>query len=516
MGEDVVVRFAPSPTGYLHIGGARTAIFNWLFAKKKGGKLILRIEDTDVERSSEDSIQGIIDSLKWLGVTWDEGPYFQSQFIEDHLEAAQRLLESGDAYKCFCTKEDLERKREMARKQKGSLQYDGTCRGLGPEEITEKEASETPYTIRLKVPRGEGAVRFNDIVYGGIEKKYEDLEDFVIVRSNGQPLYVLSNAVDDIRDGITHVIRGQDGLANTPKQILIYKALGTPVPEFAHMSLALDPKKAKISKRRHGEMVSVQFYREHGFLPWAFVNFLALLGWSTPDSKQIFSREELIEAFSLEGINRANCVFDVRQNDPKFFTDPKAISINAHYLRNLPVEEIEPYVCMELEKKRLWDPEYKGAKRPWFLETINLIRARFNLTTDFVTIGRAYFSDDYAMDSKALKKNVLKHHALKEWFPLVADRLEALEAFTLEGTELVIRAIAEGLKIKAGVLINGIRTAVTGQAVGPGLFHVLIALGQRRVTERLRKAVNLFDQMTDSADEPDPSTSSRPLVSGSC
>ena len=516
MGEDVVVRFAPSPTGYLHIGGARTAIFNWLFAKKKGGKLILRIEDTDVERSSEDSIQGIIDSLKWLGVTWDEGPYFQSQFIEDHLEAAQRLLESGDAYKCFCTKEDLERKREMARKQKGSLQYDGTCRGLGPEEITEKEASETPYTIRLKVPRGEGAVRFNDIVYGGIEKKYEDLEDFVIVRSNGQPLYVLSNAVDDIRDGITHVIRGQDGLANTPKQILIYKALGTPVPEFAHMSLALDPKKAKISKRRHGEMVSVQFYREHGFLPWAFVNFLALLGWSTPDSKQIFSRKELIEAFSLEGINRANCVFDVRQNDPKFFTDPKAISINAHYLRNLPVEEIEPYVCMELEKKRLWDPEYKGAKRPWFLETINLIRARFNLTTDFVTIGRAYFSDDYAMDSKALKKNVLKHHALKEWFPLVADRLEALEAFTLEGTELVIRAIAEGLKIKAGVLINGIRTAVTGQAVGPGLFHVLIALGQRRVTERLRKAVNLFDQMTDSADEPDPSTSSRPLVSGSC
>jgi glutamyl-tRNA synthetase len=263
-------------------------------------------------------------------------------------------------------------------------------------------------------------------------------------------------------------------------------------------------------------MVSVQFYREHGFLPWAFVNFLALLGWSTPESKQIFSRNELIEAFSLEGINRANCVFDVRQNDPKFFTDPKAISINAHYLRNLPVEEIEPYVCMELEKKRLWDPEYKGAKRPWFLETINLIRARFNLTTDFVTLGRAYFSDDYAMDSKALKKNVLKHHALKEWFPLVADRLEALEAFTLEGTELVIRAIAEGLKIKAGLLINGIRTAVTGQAVGPGLFHVLIALGQRRVTERLRKAVNLFDQIADSANEPDPSTSSRPLVSGSC
>ncbi|MGD9041711.1 MAG: glutamate--tRNA ligase, partial [Desulfobacteraceae bacterium] len=451
MGEEVVVRFAPSPTGYLHIGGARTALFNWLFAKNRGGKLILRIEDTDAERSSEDAIQGIVNSLKWLGITWDEGPYFQSHFIEDHLEAAQKLLDSGNAYKCFCTKQVLEQKREMARKQKGSLQYDGTCRGLNPGEITEKEAAGLPFTIRLKVPRGEGAVRFNDIVYGGIEKKYDDLEDFVIVRSNGQPLYVLSNAVDDIRDGITHVIRGQDGLANTPKQILIYKALGVTVPEFAHMSLALDPKKAKISKRRHGEMVSVQFYREHGFLPWAFVNFLALLGWSTPDSKQIFSREELIEAFSLEGINRANCVFDVRQNDPKFFTDPKAISINARYLRNLPVEEIEPYVRMELEKQRLWDPEYEEIKRQWFLETIDLIRTRFNLTTDFVTLGRAYFSEDYVIDSKALKKNILKHYALKEWFSLLAERLEALEAFTLEETESVIRGMAEELKIKAGI-----------------------------------------------------------------
>lgn len=512
MGEEVVVRFAPSPTGYLHIGGARTAIFNWLFAKKRGGKLILRIEDTDVERSSEDSIQGIIDSLKWLGVTWDEGPYFQSHFIADHLEAAQKLLESGDAYKCFCTKEDLEQRREMARRQKGSLQYDGTCRGLSPDEIAEKEASGKPFTVRLKVPRGEGAVRFNDIVYGGIEKRYDDLEDFVIVRSNGQPLYVLSNAVDDIRDGITHVIRGQDGLANTPKQILIYDALGVKLPEFAHMSLTLDPKKAKISKRKHGEMVSVQFYREHGFLPWAFVNFLALLGWSTPDSKQIFSRDELIEAFSLEGISRANCVFDVRENDPKFFTDPKAISINAHYLRNLPVEEIEPYVRVELEKQGLWDPEYEGAKRQWFLETIDLIRTRFNLTTDFATLGRPYFSDDYVIDPKALKKNILKHYALKEWFPQLADRLEALETFTLEGTELVIRAMAEELKVKPGVLINGIRTAVTGQAVGPGLFHVLIALGQHRVTERLRRAVNLFDRVADGANEPDPS---RPLASES-
>ncbi len=491
--EEVRTRFPPSPTGYLHIGGARTAIFNWLFAQKTGGKLILRIEDTDVERSSEESFQGIIESLKWLGITWDEGPYFQSQFIKEHSAAAQKLLESGHAYKCFCTKEALDRKREEARKKKTALQYDGTCRNLPPEEIRKKEAAGIPYTIRLKVPRGGGFVSFEDIVYGIIEKKYEDIEDFVIVRSNGRPLYILSNAVDDIRDRITHVIRGQDGLANTPKQILIYKALGAPIPRFAHMSLTLDSNKAKISKRTHGELVAVHFYKEHGFLPWAFVNYLALLGWSMPDSREIFSKEELIKAFSLEGINRANAIFDVRKDDPKFFTDPKAISINTHYLRNLPVEEIEPYVKEQLEKGGIWDPDFEGAKRDWFLRTVDLIRSRYYVTTDFVTLGRAYFSDDYPIDPKALKKRILKHEGLKEWFPILADRLQATETFTAEGSEQVIREMADELGIKAGILINGIRTAVTGQAKGPGLFDVLVAVGQRRVVERLLKAVTFFE-----------------------
>jgi glutamyl-tRNA synthetase len=491
--EEVRTRFPPSPSGYLHIGGARTAIFNWLFAQKTGGKFILRIEDTDAERSSEESIQGIIESLKWLGITWDEGPYFQSQFIEEHVTAAQRLIELGHAYKCFCTKEELDRKREEARQKKFPLQYDGTCRSLTPEEIRKKEAAGMPFIIRLKVPRGEGSVLFEDIVYGFIEKKYEDIEDFVIVRSNGRPLYVLSNAVDDIRDRITHVIRGQDGLANTPKQILIYRALGTPIPKFAHMSLTLDPKKAKISKRTHGELVAVHFYREHGFLPWAFVNYLCLLGWSTPDSREIFSMEELIEAFSLERISRANAIFDVRKDDPKFFTDPKAISINTHYLRNLPVEEIEPYVRAELEKAGMWDPDFEGAKRDWFLRTVDLIRSRYHVTSDFATLGLAYFSDDYPIDPKALKKNVLKHEELKEWFPILADRLQAIETFTIEETEHVIREMAEELEIKAGILINGIRTAVTGLAKGPGLFDVLIAVGQQRVVERLHKAVTWFE-----------------------
>jgi len=493
MGQEVIVRFPPSPTGYLHIGSARTALFNWLFAQKTGGKLILRIEDTDAERSTEESIQGIIEGLKWLGITWDEGPYFQSQFINEHLEAAQKLLESGHAYKCFCTKEELETKRQAAMEQKSDIKYDGTCRHLTPEVVAEKEAAGIPYTIRMKVSRGKGSVSFEDIVYGKIEYKYEDIEDFVIVRSNGQPLYLLSNTVDDIRDRITHVIRGQDGLSNAHRQILIYEALGAPIPQFAHMSLTLDPKKAKISKRRHGELVAVHFYRGHGFLPWAFVNFLVLLGWATHESREIFSREELIEAFSLQGISRVNSIFNVKIGDPKFFTDPKAISINAHYLRNLPVGEIEPYVRAELEKEGIWDPEYEGDKRQWFLDTIELIRSRFHVTTDFGTRGRAYFSEDYSIEPKALKKNILKHEKLKEWFPVLADRLHAIKKFSVEETENTIRVMAEELGIKVGILTNGIRAVVTGQLAGPGLFDVLVAVGQNRVVERLRKAVKLFE-----------------------
>ncbi len=495
MQHDIRVRFAPSPTGYLHIGGARTAIFNWLFAKKTGGTLILRIEDTDLERSTQESIRGIIEGMGWLGIEWDEGPYFQSRFVEDHKKAAQRLLDKGAAYKCFCTKEELDRKREAAREKKGDYKYDGTCRNLTPDQVREKEIKGLPYVIRLKVPRKPGAIRFNDIVYGSIEKRYEDIEDFVIVRSNGEPLYVLSNAVDDIRDRITHVLRGQDHLANTPKQILIYRALGQEIPRFAHMPLILDSKKAKISKRKHGEVVAVSFYRQHGFIPWAFVNFLVLLGWSTPESRQIFSRKELIEAFSLDGIKKSNSIFDIRADDPKFFTDPKAISINAHYIRNLPIEELVPYVKQELEREGIWRKELEGEKRKWFFDTVDLIRSRFNYTTDFVTLGRPYFSDDFEIDQKALQKNLLSHDILKRLFQVVAERLEALHDFSLETTEGVIRGLAEEYGIKPGILINGIRTALTGQAVGPGIFHVLIAIGQKRAADRIRSAISSFKPM---------------------
>lgn len=492
MSDEIRVRFAPSPTGYLHVGGARTAVYNWLFAKKTGGKFILRIEDTDAERSTEDSINGILEGLEWLGLNWDEGPFFQSKNIDHHIDAAKKLLETGHAYKCFCTKEELDAKREEAAQNKSDMKYDGTCRNLRPEEITEKEARGIPYTVRLKIPQNGGAVKFKDEVYGFIEKKYEDIEDFIILRSNGQPLYVLSNAVDDIRDGITHIIRGQDGLANTPKQILIYEALGASIPVFAHISLTLDTKKAKISKRKHGEQVAVHFYRDHGFIPWAFVNFLVLLGWSTPESQQIFSKEELIEQFSLDGLNKSNSIFDIRTDDPKFFTDPKAISVNAHYIKNMPVEELAPYVKTEFEKQGIWDSDYEGNKKEWFYEAIDLLRERYHYTTDFTSLGRSFFSDDFIFDEKAVQKNLLKNDILKKLLPALAEKFSAMEGFDEKEIEDIMRAMIEEQGVKAGVLINGVRTAVTGQAVGPGIFELLAILGKERVIARLKKVGEVY------------------------
>jgi glutamyl-tRNA synthetase len=487
MMPEVRLRFPPSPTGYLHIGGARTAIYNWLYCRKHNGRLILRIEDTDVERSTKESIEGIIDGLTWLGIDWDEGPYFQSDHIQEHVETAHKLITTGHAYKCFCTKEELNRKRQEAVARKTTYQYDRTCFKLRPEEIARKEEQSIPYVIRFKVPDGDGSVVLEDKVYGRIEKAYQDIEDFVIVRSNGNPLYLLSNVVDDIRDRITHIIRGQDGLGNTPRQILIYEALGAPVPVFAHMSLTLDPQKAKISKRSHGEVVTVQFYKENGFLPWALVNFLVLLGWSPANDKEIFSKEELINIYSLEGMNKANSIFNYTKDDPKFITDPKALSINAHYLRTMPLEELEPLVRKELKAATLWDDSYSGAKKEWFRDTINLIRSRFHTLKDFTDAGRAYFSNDYIMNPKPVKKNLEKFDQIRDWLGLLAERFAALKDFNKEETEKTTRELADELNIKAGILINGTRTVVTGQAAGAGLFDVLMAVGRERVIARLKK-----------------------------
>ncbi|PID74770.1 MAG: hypothetical protein CSB28_01475 [Desulfobacterales bacterium] len=324
---------------------------------------------------------------------------------------------------------------------------------------------------------------------GRIAADYKELDDFVIVRSNGKPLYLLCNVVDDIRDRISHVVRGQDHMTNTLKQILLYEALEAPLPRFGHMPLTLDNKKAKISKRSHGEIVAVQFYRDAGFIPWAFNNFLALLGWSAGDDKEFFSRDELIAAFSFERINRSSAIFNYRKNDPKFFTDPKAIAINEHYLRTMEIGELGDMVQKELAAAGLWRAAYASEEKQWYLRTLDMLRERFHTLKDFPSLGRAYFADDYIIEDKPLQKNILKHEGLKEWFPQLADRYEALaaEKWTAEAAEEIAKNYAEDLQIKPGILINGIRTIVTGQAAGPFIFDILVQIGQQRVVERLRK-----------------------------
>jgi len=490
--SEIRVRFPPSPTGYLHIGSARTALFNWLYARKHGGTLVFRIEDTDAERSTEESERGIFNGLEWLGIDWDEGPYRQTEHAADHRAEAERLLAEGKAYRCFCTKDTLDAKRKAAEQQKTQYGYDRTCRDIPAAESERRAAAGEEHVVRFKVPDSSEPVAFEDEVFGRIETGRKEIDDFVIVRSNGVPLYVLSNVVDDHRDRITHVIRGADHLPNTtPRQVLLYQALGFEAPIFAHMSLTLDPKKAKISKRKHGAMATVGWYRENGFLPMGFVNFLALLGWNPGEDREYFeSREAMIEAFELEGLTRANAVFNYRKGDPKFDTDPKAIHINSLHLRAMPLDELLPYVRQELTRAGLWRDEFEGERAQWFCDTVELLRGRYTRTTDFATLGRPYFSDDFEFEDKALNKGLRKDPALKQHLPVLADRFEALQPFDAEQVEACIRGLAEELGVKVGLLTNATRAAVTGQNVGPSLFELVVHMGQQTTIERMRKAVD--------------------------
>jgi len=489
--SEVRVRFAPSPTGYLHIGGARTALYNWLYARKHNGTFVLRIEDTDEERSTRESIDEIIDGLTWMGLQWDEGPYFQSERLGTHQQAVQRLLANGSAYRCFCTKEELEAKRAHAQEHKLDYKYDGTCRDLSPQQVAERMQAGQPFVVRFKTPRQDGFVAFEDSVYGRVEKRYDDIEDFVILRSDGKPLYLLSSAIDDMTDRITHVIRGQDGLGNTPRQILILSALGYTPPVYAHISLTLDTKKAKISKRKHGEVVTVAYYKERGFLPWALCNFLLLLGWSNSEDREFYTREELIDAFDLDGIARHNSVFNYTAGDPNIITDPKAVSMNARYISMLDMDELVPYVKAELQKSGLWQADFENEKKQWFLETVELIRTRLHVITDFSTRGRPYFADDFEFEEQALAKNLKKDERLRTLLPAAADALGGLTVFDVASIENAVRELCEREAIKPGLIINAIRTACTGQSAGPGLFELVAAIGRERTVARLRAAAHM-------------------------
>ncbi|HKS08186.1 MAG TPA: glutamate--tRNA ligase [Pyrinomonadaceae bacterium] len=494
------VRFAPSPTGYLHIGAARSALFNWLYARKTGGKFLLRIEDTDLQRSTDESTRSIIEGLEWLGLDYDEDLVFQSANAPKHRAAAERLLAEGKAYRDFTPKEQREDKsvkedvaeRARAQQAEGVDPRSNPFRNLSKEESDARAAAGEPFAVRLKVPE-TGQTRFEDIVYGPQERSYSEIEDLVLLRSDGHPLYNLSVVIDDIDMGITHVIRGQDHLTNTHKQILLYEALGANVPRFAHLPLILAPNKGKLSKRKHGEVVSLTTYRDRGFVPAAFRNFLALLGWSPPEGKEILSKEELVEHFSLEGIGRANAIFNFTENDPRRWTDDKALWMNAEYIRTMPIEELLPMVKTELRANKLWREEYDDDDREWLIKTVNLIRQRYFTLKDFSAQGRAYFSDDFDFDETAVNKNLRKEPRLRELLNGLAGKLETVEPFNIETAEAALRAYADEAGVKAGLLINGSRTMLTGQAVGPSMFEIFDILGREASVERLRSGIPWSD-----------------------
>lgn len=483
------VRFAPSPTGYLHVGGARTALFNWLFARREGGTMLLRIEDTDVERNRPELVDGILEGLKWLGVEWDEGPYFQSQRLEMYRAAAKQLLAGGAAFTCYCKPAayagaDAAEEQEGEGDDEGKLQKNIACpcRDLSPEERSAKENAGIPPAIRFRVPR-EGVTKFEDAVFGPREVQNAEIEDFVLLRSTGLPTYQLSVVVDDIDMRISHIIRGADHLSNTPKQVLIYRALGAEPPIFAHVPLILGPDRTRLSKR-HGA-TSVGSYADEGFLPEAFRNFLALLGWSPGSDTEYMRTGELIERFSLAGVSRTNAIFD----------RPKLEWFNTEYLHNLPVEELLPYVEAQLKRASLWQESWGATDRAWFAHAVDLIRPRTRLLTDFSGWARGFFTDEFEYEPEACAK-FWKDERLPGMLAKLADALDALPDWNHDACDAASRGVAAAEGVKAGLLINATRVCILGRAVAPPLFESMVVLGKKRVVERLRRALPFVEKQT--------------------
>jgi len=461
------------------VGGGRTALFNWLFARQQKGTMILRVEDTDAERNKPELVDGIIQGLMWLGVDWDEGPFYQSQRTELYREAAKRCLANGSAFLCYCPPEKYvggDHVEEGGAAKQARRVVRCSCRDGKPSSPDTKPA------LRFKVPVG-GTTKFVDAVFGEREFANDDIEDFVLLRSGkegeefGQAMYQLSVVADDIDMRITHIIRGADHLSNTPKQVLLYNALGARPPIFAHVPLILGTDKSRLSKR-HGA-TDVNMYRVEGFLPEAFRNFLALLGWSPGGDEQFLRTSELLEKFSLQGVSRTNGVFD----------RAKLEWFNTQYLQKLPIEELLPAVEAELKRAGLWKEEWAaGAGHEWFSKTVDLLRPRVRLLPDFATWSRAFFSDEFEIEAAA-KTKFWKDEKVPGLLGKLADAMEALPEWNHDACDHATRKVAEEGGVKAGLLINATRVAIVGQAVAPPLFETMVVLGQERVVRRLRDTV---------------------------
>lgn len=486
MDKAVRVRFAPSPTGSLHIGGARTALFNWLFARHHGGAFVLRIEDTDRERSTEESARSILEILPWLGLDWDEGPdkggpygpYRQSERLPLYHAAAERLIAAGLAYPCYCTQEELAQRREEALSKGLPPRYDGRCRGLSPEERSALETEGRKPALRVKGPQpGETAV--DDLIRGTVTFDNEKMmDDFVIMKSDGWPTYNFACTIDDAGMAISHVIRAEEHLSNTPRQIYLCSLLGYPLPQFAHAPMILAPDRSKLSKR-HGA-VAVEEFRAAGYLPEAIVNYLSLLGWSPGDEQEILPLDEVVRRFTLDRVNKTAAIYDVE----------KLTWLNGHYIRSADLDRLADLLVPRLQEAGLLDAPPGGATREWIKGLLAAGRDRVRTLGEMPDLFHYFFTELTSYDEKGLRKHFTPESA--DRLARARDTLAAVHPFTAEETEKAYRALAEELGVSAGHLIHPTRLALTGRTVGPSLFDVIALLGRDRCLARLDRAVEFI------------------------
>ena len=467
------VRFAPSPTGFLHIGGARTAVFNWLYAKHHGGQFLLRIEDTDVSRSDQKMVDAILNGLLWLGIEWGEPPVYQSARRDYYRDVCQTLLDTGKAYKCFCTQERLAA-------LKSNYRYDGHCRNMSPAEIDKLENSGAPHVVRFKVT--EGKTDFHDSVHGSLTFDNSEIEDFIILRSDGMPTYHLAVIADDKEMGISTVIRGDDHISNTPKQVMLYDALGWKVPEMAHVPLILGEDRKRLSKR-HGA-TSVDEYRKTGYQPEAVFNFLALMGWSPGDDREILDKQELVDCFSLSGVSKSNAVFD----------EKKLLWLNGVYISKMKDSDIVESILPLLRESGLIKSDQVDVS--YVEKVVALLKQKIRMINDFVSLGSYFFKDPEEFEPKAVQKHWKDTEQVAGRLHALSEALVKLNRFDEKSLENALRGLAEDLAIGAGKLIHPARLALTGYGVSPGIFELMEVLGRERVLTRLNKAVDILKQKT--------------------
>jgi glutamyl-tRNA synthetase len=472
------LRFAPSPTGYLHVGGARTALFNWLYARKYGGEFLLRIEDTDKARSTDESTRAIFDGMLWLGLNWDEEVVYQGANLARHQADAKRLLESGAAYRCFCTAAELEERRREAEARKEAFKYDRRCDRLAPDEVARRVAAGEPYVVRFRVP--EGTTEWNDLVHERIAFPNKDIEDFVILRSDHTPIYNLAVVSDDIAMRITVVMRGDDHISNTPKQILLYRAMGAPLPIFAHLPMihGLDGK--KLSKR-HGA-TAVGDYQHYGLLPGAMLNFLALLGWSPGGDREVMTLNEMVELFSTDGLQKKAAIFD-----------PKKLEwMNGQHLSMIPLEELEPRVTPAIIAARFATEEELVARRDWYLRLLDLLRVRSRTIDDIVRQAAPYFLEDIEYDPAAVAKNWKDAAESADLLRASKEALAKANSWDAQTLESALRGLADAKGITAGKVFQPLRVALTGLTVSPGIFEMLLQMGRDLSLKRIDKALSVL------------------------